>query len=209
VQELAATFVGDKSVNQTDGNGFSLNPLVWLTNKHGATIFAVTLALVIAALPAPGTTVSLGDAISGDLPAQYLAANPELPAAATAGGIAGGQWWMSAFAGKGGLILWPLFGATNQLLAGLAFLVISFFLWRRGVPVWFVVIPMVFMLIMPAWAMLSDLPTWFQEENPNWVVIVVGVSTLVLEAWMLVEAIILWPKVKGVLEVKAKLPTAN
>ncbi len=209
VQELAATFVGDKSVNQTDGNGFSLNPLVWLTNKHGATIFAVTLALVIAALPAPGTTVSLGDAISGDLPAQYLAANPELPAAATAGGIAGGQWWMSAFAGKGGLILWPLFGATNQLLAGLAFLVISFFLWRRGVPVWFVVIPMVFMLIMPAWAMLSDLPTWFKEENPNWVVIVVGVSTLVLEAWMLVEAIILWPKVKGVLEVKAKLPTAN
>jgi carbon starvation protein len=116
---------------------------------------------------------------------------------------------MSAFAGKGGLILWPLFGATNQLLAGLAFLVISFFLWRRGVPVWFVVIPMVFMLIMPAWAMLSDLPTWFKEENPNWVVIVVGVSTLVLEAWMLVEAIILWPKVKGVLEVKAKLPTAN
>jgi len=26
------------------------------------------------------------------------------------------------------LILWPLFGATNQLLAGLSFLVISFFL---------------------------------------------------------------------------------
>jgi carbon starvation protein len=147
--------------------------------------------------------------MSGEIPAEYLAANPELPAAATAGGIAGGQWWMSTFAGKGGLILWPLFGATNQLLAGLAFLVISFFLWRRGVPVWFIVIPMVFMLIMPAWAMLSDLPTWFNAENPNWVVITVGISTLLLEAWMLVEAIILWPKAKGVLEVKAKLPTTN
>ena len=80
-----------------------------------------------------------------------------MPAAATAGGLAGASWWMTTFAGKGGLILWPLFGATNQLLAGLAFLVVSFFLWRRNIPVWFIVIPMIFMLIMPAWAMLSDL----------------------------------------------------
>ena len=34
--------------------------------------------------------------------------------------------------GTGGLILWPLFGATNQLLAGLAFMVTVFYLWRRG-----------------------------------------------------------------------------
>ncbi|NND99498.1 MAG: hypothetical protein HKN47_19460, partial [Pirellulaceae bacterium] len=200
VQELAATFVRSDS-RRTDQAGFSLNPMLWLTNKHGATIFAVILALVIAALPAPGTSVSIGNALSGNLPAQYVADNPQLPAEATAGGLAGGSWWMATFAGKGGLILWPLFGATNQLLAGLAFLVISFFLWRRNIPVWFIVIPMIFMLIMPAWAMLSDLPGWLKEENPNWVVIVVGVSTLLLEAWMLVEAVILWPKVKGILEV--------
>jgi len=30
--------------------------------------------------------------------------------------------------GTGGLLLWPLFGATNQLLAGLAFMVIAFYL---------------------------------------------------------------------------------
>ena len=35
----------------------------------------------------------------------------------------------------------PLFGATNQLLAGLAFLVIAFWLWRRSLPVWFIVPP--------------------------------------------------------------------
>ena len=98
------------------------------------------------------------------------------------------------------MILWPLFGATNQLLAGLAFMVVAFFLWRRNVPVWFIVIPMLFMLVVPAWAMLADLPRWFQAENPNWVVIVVGVSTLLLEAWMLIEAIIMWPKARGVLE---------
>ena len=204
VQELAATFVGPRS---NSDSAFSLNPLVWLTNKHGATIFAVTLALIIAALPAPGTTVSLGNAISGDLPADYVAANAGLPPEATAGGIAGGQWWMATFAGKGGLILWPLFGATNQLLAGLAFLVIAFFLWRRGIAVWFIVIPMIFMLIVPAWAMLSELPNWLAAENPNWVVIGVGIATLVLEAWMLVEAIILWPRVRGILELPAVAAT--
>lgn len=197
VQELAATFVGPRSKSD---HAFSINPLVWLTNKHGATIFAVTLALIIAALPAPGTTVSLGNAISGDLPAEYVATNADLPAQATAGGIAGGQWWLATFAGKGGLILWPLFGATNQLLAGLAFLVIAFFLWRRGIAVWFIVIPMVFMLVIPAWAMLSEMPKWLAAENPNWVVIGVGIATLVLEAWMVVEAVILWPRVKGMLE---------
>ena len=35
-----------------------------------------------------------------------------------------GQAWSWAAAGKGGLLLWPMFGATNQLLGGLAFLVV-------------------------------------------------------------------------------------
>ncbi|MEZ6119529.1 MAG: carbon starvation CstA 5TM domain-containing protein [Pirellulaceae bacterium] len=32
--------------------------------------------------------------------------------------------------GYGGMILWPLFGATNQLLAGLTFTVTVLYLWR-------------------------------------------------------------------------------
>lgn len=213
VQELAATFVGTSKAGESQSGSFSLNPLVWLTNKHGATIFAVVLALIIAGLPAPNTPVTLSHAASGELPADYIAANPTLPATATAGGAVGTTWWLTTFAGKGGLILWPLFGATNQLLAGLAFLVIAFFLWRRNIPVWFIVIPMLFMLVVPAWAMLSDLPKWLSAENPNWVVIIVGISTLALEAWMLVEAAILWPKVKGITEsapsLSAPAPTAG
>jgi carbon starvation protein len=205
IQELAATFVGQRT-SAASRSGLSANPLVWLTNKHGATLFAVILALIIASLPAPNTPVSFVDAVKGDLPAGYLDSTANLPASATAGGIAGTAWWLTTFGGKGGLILWPLFGATNQLLAGLAFLVISFFLWRRNIPVWFIVIPMLFMLIVPAWAMLADLPGWFEAENPNWVVIVVGVSTLLLEAWMLIEAVIMWPKVKGIVEVAATAP---
>ena len=115
----------------------------------------------------------------------------------------GGAEWSWANAGKGGLILWPLFGATNQLLAGLSFLVITFYLWRRGQAVWFLVIPMIFMLIMPIWAMTYQLflaPGWLIAEKPNWLLGGIGLSTIALEIWMIIEALKLFPKAKGILE---------
>ena len=114
--------------------------------------------------------------------------------------------WSWANAGKGGLILWPLFGATNQLLAGLSFLVITFYLWRRGRAVWFLVIPMIFMLIMPIWAMTYQLfiaPGWLNGEAPNLLLGGIGLATIALEIWMIVEAIKLFPKAKGLLEENA------
>ena len=161
VQELAGTF-------QRDGErpGILAVPAGVLSNKHGATIFAIVLAGAMAALP-------VGEAT-----------------------------WTWASAGKGGLILWPLFGATNQLLAGLAFLVISFWLWRRKLPVFFVALPMVFMLIIPAWALVSQLGGFFGSTGAetNWLLVSVALATLVLEVWMVIEAVLLWPRARGVLE---------
>ena len=162
VQELAGTV--------------STSPvLAPLRNKHGATIFAVVIATMIAMWPLAGQTFS----------------------------------W--ATAGKGGLLLWPLFGATNQLLGGLAFLVISFYLWRRGIPVWFCVIPMVFMLIMPLWAMTVQVffgtemtTSWVADRN--WLLVGIGIASLALEIWMIIEAMLLMPKVKGLMEEPAPLP---
>lgn len=134
----------------------------------------------------------------------------------TAAGIAAfpgpGQAWTLATAGGGGLILWPLFGATNQLLAGLAFLVITFWMLRRNLPIWFVVIPMIFMLIMPAWAMVWQMfvqavgqeTSWL--EDGNYTLLAVGGMTILLEIWMIVEAVRLWPRVKGLIETPAPIP---
>ena len=104
--------------------------------------------------------------------------------------------------GTGGLILWPLFGATNQLLAGLAFLVIVFYLWRRGKPVWFVVLPLLLMVALPAWAMLWNM---FNRDsgwawNDKHLLMVFGFVILGLQAWTMIEAAMLWSKAKGVLE---------
>lgn len=165
VQELAATFGKRDEEGRPVAAG---NPLGWLANKHGATIFAIVIAFLMAAVPPSGAA------------------------------------WSWANVGTGGMILWPMFGATNQLLGGLAFLVISFWMWRRRLPVWFVVIPTVFMLVMPAWAMgyqLFDSETgWLVVEAKNWPLILVAVITLLLEVWMVAEAYLAWPKAKGVLE---------
>ena len=104
--------------------------------------------------------------------------------------------------GTGGLILWPLFGATNQLLAGLALMVTAFYLWRRSKPMLAVVLPMFVMLLMPAWALLSKIfaaeTGWLAQEN--WLLVAFGVGTLGLQLWMIVEAAAIWRRVHGVLE---------
>jgi carbon starvation protein len=172
VQELASTFGGKTEVF----NGSRLNPVLWLQNKHGATLFAIAIAAGLAAAPPPG------------------------------------QAWSFASAGQGGLILWPLFGATNQLLAGLSFLVITFYLWRRNKPIWFLTLPTVFMLVMPMWAMIWQIfigsehsPSWIIQER--WTLVGIGLATVILEIWMIAEAFRLFPKVRGVIELApAPLP---
>jgi carbon starvation protein len=109
-----------------------------------------------------------------------------------------GDAWAWETVGRGGLILWPMFGATNQLLAGLAFLVICFWLWRRKLPVWFAAAPMAFMLAMPAWAMLVQVGGWWREGS--YLLVFIAAVTLLLEAWMILEAFLLWPRARGVLE---------
>jgi len=111
--------------------------------------------------------------------------------------------------------LWPLFGATNQLLAGLAFMVTAFYLWRRNKPVWFVTIPLVIMVILPAWALgwqLFSTETngatgrpigWFWNfiaHGEPLLLTVIALLTLVLQVWMVIEAVAMWPRAKGVLE---------
>ena len=105
-------------------------------------------------------------------------------------------------AGTGGLILWPLFGATNQLLAGLAFMVPVFYLWRRSKPILFAALPMLVMLFMPAWAlwwkMFNHDSGWFHIGN--WMLFAFGAMIMSLQVWIVIEGILMWPRVRGVIE---------
>ncbi|MDD5482986.1 MAG: carbon starvation CstA family protein [Kiritimatiellae bacterium] len=49
--------------------------------------------------------------------------------------------------------VWPVFGATNQLLAGLALLVVMVWLKSNGKRTAFIFLPMIFMVVMTVWAL--------------------------------------------------------
>lgn len=126
-----------------------------------------------------------------------------------------GQEWNYLTAGKGGLVLWPVFGAINQLLGGIAFVVILFWMWRRAIPIWFIAFPASILLILPGYAMIYQLfidangkgQSWI--EQGNWLLAGVGITTLILQILMITEALRLFPKAKGILEAHpAVLPPA-
>lgn len=118
--------------------------------------------------------------------------------------------------GTGGLLLWPLFGATNQLLAGLAFLVIVFYLRRRGLPIWFLILPTCLLIFLPAWALLWQLfnfengwiggfetgengaAEWVWRWHEKKLLGSVGLLTLLLQLLMVFDAIRVWPRSKAV-----------
>lgn len=87
-----------------------------------------------------------------------------------------------------GLALWQLFGSTNQLLAGLALLVVSLYLIERRRPSFPYLLPMLFMMVTTLVAMTAKLRAyWIQGEL---VLLIVGGAIAAIAVWLVVEAII-------------------
>ena len=87
--------------------------------------------------------------------------------------------------GAGGMRLWPLFGTTNQLLAGLSLLVLTLFLFKLGRRIWVTAIPMAFLLVMTTWAMVLNLVRFVTSDQV--LLATVGGAIFVLELWLLFE----------------------
>lgn len=92
--------------------------------------------------------------------------------------------------GMGGMILWPLFGATNQLIAALALLVATVYLAKRGKPVIFTFIPMCIMLAITGTAMALKIRDFAAEGTAMLHLLIVGIIIVALQVWMIVEVII-------------------
>ncbi|MCZ6561066.1 MAG: carbon starvation protein A [Gammaproteobacteria bacterium] len=88
--------------------------------------------------------------------------------------------------GSGGLTIWPLFGSTNQILAGLTLLVLSVMLIRLGRPARYTLIPMIFVMITSVWAAVLKLIEWYQAGN--WVLVTIDLIVLVTSVMVILEA---------------------
>jgi carbon starvation protein len=94
--------------------------------------------------------------------------------------------------GSGGYVLWPLFGTSNQLLAGITLLLITIWLKRQGRNFLPTLIPMLFLLFMTLWAMIQQVVfDWsgYSGGNANLLLFVLGSIILVFTFWIFVEAI--------------------
>lgn len=96
--------------------------------------------------------------------------------------------------GSGGLIIWPLFGTTNQLLAGLTLLVITVMLVRLGRPMYYTLLPLIFLLIMTVFALIVQLKDFYYSSN--WFLLGLDLVVLVAAIWIALEATASLAKIK-------------
>ncbi len=85
-----------------------------------------------------------------------------------------------------GLVLWQLFGSTNQLLAGLALLVVALYLIQRSRPSLPYLIPMFFMLSTTLVAMSIKLADFYAKQQ--WLLLVVGGAITLTAVGLVLEA---------------------
>lgn len=88
--------------------------------------------------------------------------------------------------GAGGMIIWPLFGATNQILASLTLLVITVMLMKMGRPAIYTLVPMIFVLITSFLAGLIQLVDFYQAGN--YLLVTLDFVVLVVSVLVMLEA---------------------
>ncbi len=96
---------------------------------------------------------------------------------------------------KGALVLWPVFGTTNQLLAGLALLTLTIYVWKKAGAKYALLsfIPMLFVVAMTAWAMVLNLLKFMHQGKI--LLLVVAAIILILDVWLLFEGSVVLSKI--------------
>ena len=156
--------------------------------------FAATLLTVMAVLFA-GTTMDAGVRLQRYIIQEWGAIYkiPVLRNGYVATGAAVTACLLLAFgaggpSGEGGMIIWPLFGTTNQLLAGLTLLVISVMLVKLGRPARYTMIPMIFITTAALAAALYQLLSLYREGGIFYFLLWIDVAIVILAILVMLEA---------------------
>ena len=97
---------------------------------------------------------------------------------------------------QAGWILWPIFGASNQMLAALTLMVLTLYYWIRKKPILPLLIPMIIIMIVTFTALLSNAIKFY---GVNGTLFFLNIILIVLIIWMVFEG------VNKVLEIRRKM----
>jgi len=84
--------------------------------------------------------------------------------------------------GQGAMVLWPLFGSLNQLMAALALGVVTVYLASKKIPIYYTLLPMLVILSLTLWAMLENLAGFISDGEQ--LLVVLSALILLLTAWL-------------------------
>ncbi|PNK59648.1 carbon starvation protein A [Psychrobacter sp. FDAARGOS_221] len=170
---------GDGSVGAFIDGGATI-----LNNGMGIEIvLSQTILTVMAALFA-GTTMDTGVRLQRYIFQEFgeVYNLPALKKGVVATLLAVGSCLLIAFGaggidGSGGMLIWPLFGTTNQLMAALTLMIVTVILLRKGKTVWYTLAPLSFLLVMAIFALILQLKTFYSDGN--WLLIFLDIIILI------------------------------
>ena len=82
--------------------------------------------------------------------------------------------------------IWPLFGSTNQILAGMTLLVLTVMLIKLGRTAYYTMLPMIFVLSVSFLAGVITLIKFFEEGN--YLLVVLDIIVLITSLLVMLEA---------------------
>ena len=90
-------------------------------------------------------------------------------------------------------VLWPIFGASNQMLAALTLMVLTLYFWQRKKPILPLLIPMLFIMLITFIALIIKAQSFHSQGN-----------TLLFSINLIMIGLIIWMVFEGMLIVKGK-----
>ena len=88
-------------------------------------------------------------------------------------------------------VLWPIFGASNQMLAALTLMVLTLYFWQKNKPVLALLIPMILVMLVTIVTLCVKAMEFYSQ---NTLLFVINLFMIGLVMWMIVEGIIVFQK---------------
>jgi len=87
---------------------------------------------------------------------------------------------------QAGWLLWPIFGASNQMLGALTLMVLTLYYWQKKKPILPLLIPMILILVLTFAALIINAINFFDQN-----ILLFGITVLliILILWMVFEGI--------------------
>ena len=92
----------------------------------------------------------------------------------------------SGISRQAGWVLWPIFGASNQMLAALTLMVLTLYFWKKRKPILPLLIPMILLMIITFSALMVNAISFYGINNT---LFILTILLIVLIIWMLFEGI--------------------